>query len=59
MISGKRSPTEEISNEKMFRPVRDRRKYDSFSRKRRNREKTKRKRIAAMKETVLQEIKDN
>ena len=58
MISAKRFPTEKITNEKMFRRVRDRREYDSFSRKRRNRGKAMRKRIAAIEEAILQEIKD-
>ena len=58
MISAKHFPTEKITNEKMFRRVRDRREYDSFSRKRRNRGKAMRKRIAAIKEAILQEIKD-
>ena len=59
MISAKRFLTEEISNEKVLRRVTDRREYDSFSRKRRNRAKAKGKRIAAIKEAILQEIKDN
>ena len=59
MISAKRFPTEKVTNEKMCRRARDRRKYDGFNRKRRNGAKTKRKRIAAIKEAILQEIKDN